>query len=89
MRDIIAEHGSVYSSKDVTWTAKEHYGLEKVTPKEIYPVIKEDYGLRYRRIAKAAPHLNSVRNLILRQQCVKEYLRLLGEGRSVITVDET
>ena len=89
VRDIISRDGSVYSAADVKWACKEHHDMQKVSSKEIHAVLKEDHGLRYRRIQKAAPHLNSVRNLILRQQCVVAYLRQLNEGRNVITVDET
>ena len=65
VRNIINRDGSVYSIADVRWSCQFDYAI-KASSREVNAVMKEDFGLKYCRIKKAAPHLNSARNLILR-----------------------
>jgi len=50
-------------------------GLDVTLP-EVYDVLKKDLGMSYKKIKKVAAHSNSVRNLIIRQQCCVRYLEL-------------
>ena len=45
--------------------------------------------MRYRHVVHIAPQANSERNLVLRQQFALVFLRLAGQGKEFINVDES
>ncbi len=51
--------------------------------------MKNDMGMRYRRIQVVALHTNSVKNRILRQQFAIQMVNLLNQGKRIINVDES
>ena len=85
---LIANFDFLGSADQVRWYLKHLLSL-KASRYEVYRVFKEDLGLRYRRVVHVAPQANSVRNLVLRQQFALIFLRLAGEGKEFINVDET
>ena len=52
-------------------------------------VLREEFGMRYKRIKRIPFCGNSDRNLILRQQFALSMIKLLRAGMYVINVDET
>ena len=52
-------------------------------------MLKQDMNMSFKKITHAAVMGNSVRNLVLRQQFALIFLRLAGEGKEFINVDET
>ena len=59
-----------------------------VLPRETKQVLKEEMGMRFRRIQKVPLHLNSQRNLILRQQWAIRYLELI-QDKIFLNIDES
>ena len=67
----------------------------KVSAGTLYPlqrirkVLRQDLGMRFKRIKRVPFTGNSDRNLILRQQFAMGMLKLLRAGMHIINVDET
>ncbi len=61
----------------------------KVSRHEVYRVLKQDLGMRYKRLVHVAPQANTPRNLVLCQQFALAFLRLAEEGKEFINVAET
>ena len=76
------------SSNEVIWHSKSGFDPE-LKRHEVCKVLKEDFHMKYHRVVKATPHLNTVRNRILRQQWVKEYLKALGLSKRFVCIDES
>ena len=51
-------------------------------------MLKQNLGMRYKRIVHIAPQANSERNLILRQRFALEFLALAQRGKEFLNVDE-
>ena len=51
--------------------------------------MREELGMRYKKILSASIHSNSVKNLVLRQQFALEFLNQLQAGKTIINIDET
>jgi len=45
--------------------------------------------MRFRKVQRGPVHLNSARNLILRQQGALKFLELIDQGKILINVDES
>ena len=45
--------------------------------------------MSYRKVKGVAPHANSEKNLVLRQQFAIELAALIGKGKRILNVDET
>ena len=75
IQQIIDEEYFVDSSK---WVAKFITKNSNMTvqPHEALRIMKENMGMKYKKITKASVHLNSSTNLILRQQWAVEYFNL-------------
>ena len=58
-------------------------------PRVLTGYLKEEMGLRYRKLQKVAIQANSQRNLILRQQYALTMLPLLQTSARIINIDET
>lgn len=52
-------------------------------------VIRDELGMRYRKIKAWSIHANSAKNLLLRQQFALEFLRQWQRNKVIINVDET
>ncbi len=52
-------------------------------------ILRDELGMRYKKITVLAPHVNSDRNLILRQQFGLEMIRILNEKKVLLNLDET
>ncbi len=61
---------------------------EEVKCHEVARVLKDELGMRYRRIQNVPLYLNSRRNLILRQQWALKYLELV-DRKIFLNVDES
>ena len=57
--------------------------------KEISAVMKQQLGMRFRRICDQSIHANSPKNIILRQQFAMEFLKQWQKDKIIINVDET
>ena len=55
----------------------------------ISSVMKEDLGMKYKRIKSISNEGNSPKNLVLRQQFALKLIGLLGAGKTILNVDET
>ena len=62
---------------------------EKLKEHQVRQVMREEVGLRYRRIVRLAPQANSRRCLIQRQQCALTFLQLCRSKRRWIALDES
>ena len=56
---------------------------------QVRRIMKEDMGMRYRRIQVVSLHTNSEKNRILRQRFAIELVNLLNQGKRIINVDES
>ena len=66
------------------------YGMDiKAKLSLIRSVMKNDLGMKYRKIKSISNQGNSPRNLVLRQQFALKYIQLMNEGKTIINVDET
>ena len=51
--------------------------------------MKEELGMRYRKIVSVSSTGNTPKNLVLRQQFALRLIDVLTAGKTVINVDET
>ena len=61
----------------------------ETTDKEVRSVMREELGMRYRKIKTVSLHSNSVKNLVLRQRWSLEFLAQARKKKVFINVDET
>ena len=61
----------------------------KTTAGEVRDVMREELGMRYRKIKTVSLHSNSEKNLVLRQRWSLEFLAQARKKRVFINVDET
>ena len=55
----------------------------------IKSVMKDELGMRYRKIVSISRTGNTPKNLVLRQQFALKLIEVLNAGKIVINVDET
>lgn len=63
-------------------------GVDAQEP-EIRSVMREDLGMRYRKIVPISIHGNSEKNLVLRQQFAIKLIGLMVEGKRLLNIDQT
>ena len=51
--------------------------------------MRNELGMRYRKIEAVSVHANSEKNRVLRQQFAQEFIKLLTTGRNILNIDET
>ncbi|TFH49609.1 MAG: hypothetical protein E4G89_04575 [Methanothrix sp.] len=61
----------------------------KTTEAEVASVMKQELGMRYRKIKTVSLHSNSERNLVLRQRWALEFLAQARKKKVFINIDET
>ena len=61
----------------------------ETTDREVRSVMREELGMRYRKIKTVSLHSNSVNNLVLRQRWSLEFLAQARKKKVFINVDET
>ena len=69
-------------------TLQEEHGFE-AKEREVESVMRQDLGMRYKKIVPVSVHANSIRNLVLRQQFALEFLKQWQKNKVIINVDET
>ena len=76
--------------RTVKQTAEDYETASGISLKQhqVRKVMREQVGLRYRRIVRLAPQANSDRCRIQRQQCGLVFLELLQTKRRIINIDE-
>ena len=67
---------------------KEGYDMD-AKAKTIGSVMKQELGMRYRKIVSVSTTGNTPKNLVLRQQFALKLIEVLKIGKTVINVDET
>ena len=78
----------ITSTEQVKQRVKKEKDFE-VTRPAVCKVLKEELGLRYRKIKKIPLQANSQRCKVLRQQYALSLLSMLDSGKRIIQVDET
>lgn len=78
----------VDSAREVRKALMDTTGADVKEP-EIRSIMKEDLGMRYRKLVPVSIHGNSQKNLVLRQQFAMKLIGLLLEGKRLLNVDET
>jgi hypothetical protein len=63
--------------------------LIETTAKEVRSVMRDDLGMRFRKIKTVSLHSNSEKNLVLRQRWSLEFLAQTRKKKVFINVDET
>ena len=61
----------------------------KAKESEVRAIMREDLGMRFRKIVAVSIHANSAKNLVLRQQYALELIRLVDAGWNILNIDET
>lgn len=61
---------------------------KKVKASLVNKVMKKDLGMKFRKVQKVPLHLNSDRNIILRQQWAIKYLELVN-NYTFLNIDES
>ena len=76
--------------RTVKQTAEDYESASGISLKQhqVRKVMREQVGLRYRRIVRLAPQANSDRCLIQRQQCALVFQELFQTKRRIINIDE-
>ena len=66
---------------------KEH----KVQAKKqlVGKIMREDLGMRYKKVKSVSIHANSPKNMVLRQQFALKYIELLRRGKTILCIDES
>ena len=67
---------------------REQHQLE-ATEREVASMMRDDLGMRYKKIKAASLHANSVKNLVLRQQFGLKLLEQLEEKKTILNVDQS
>mgnify|MGYP006167868317 CR=1 FL=1 len=88
IKDLNQNHFFVDSAKSVKAALMKDIGLE-ATESEIQKVMREDLGMRFRKVLPISIHGNSDKNLVLRQQFAKMMITLLLQGKTIISTDES
>jgi len=63
--------------------------IAPVSEQLVRSVMKEELGMRYRKIKTVSLHSNSEKNLVLRQRWAIEFLNLARKKKIFLNVDET
>jgi len=85
---MLSQNKFIDSCDMVRTYVNEHTELETKI-QHVQKVMKNDLNMRFRKVTKAPLYLNSVRNMILRQQSAIKILEALEEGKILINMDET
>lgn len=64
----------------------ENIGVKKYT---VAKIMREDLGMRYKKLRAVSFKGNSERNQILRQQFAMKFIEVLEKGKTILNVDET
>ena len=62
---------------------------EKVSKRQVAFILKNEFGLTYRKLKRIEIHANSAKHIVLRQQCGKLMIDLMSQGKRVINIDES
>ena len=85
----LAENNSYLDSVgSICDSIAEDIGIE-AKPHEVRRILKEDFNMSYRKIKEVSKHVNSDRNLILRQQFAIKFIELFSHKKHIINIDET
>jgi transposase len=61
----------------------------KIDSKRIRDILRNELNLKWKRVRPQQPHLNSTKNMSLRQVFAQKYLGTLAAGKVVINLDES
>ena len=61
----------------------------KVKKRKLIGVVKEDLGMRFKKVHPVSFHANSEKNLVLRQRFAMVMLDALFAGKVILNIDET
>ena len=61
----------------------------KVNDQYVAQVLRQEFGMRYKKVQKVAYQGNSQRSLVLRHLCAKTMLDILNGDMIVINIDES
>ena len=67
----------------------EALAVPSVKERDVRMVMKEELGMRFRKIKTVSLHSNSEKNLVLRQRWALEFLTQARKKRVFLNVDET
>jgi len=81
-------HQFIDSSQSVTVGIKEELGVE-VKKQLVQEVMREDLGMRWRKVRQISLWENSLKNLVLRQQFAIKLIELSLQKQRIINIDET
>ena len=56
---------------------------------KVLDVMKNDMGMRYRKIVKSSLHLNTSKNQIMRQEWAQRFIKLWDDGKVFMNLDES
>ena len=71
------KYGAISSIPYLIKLLKENYDIKK-KPWELAPILRDDLGMRYRKIKTVTMNTNSERNRVLRQQFALKFIQLLN-----------
>jgi hypothetical protein len=77
--------------ESVAYCAKEleKQGFRGLNVLLVRAVMREDLGMRYRKVRELSLHENSVRNLVLRQRWGMRLLQLASQRTRIVNIDES
>ena len=76
------------SAASVVKHLKDENNMES-KPREVRKVMRDELGMRYRKVKAVLLHSNSEKNLILRQQFATEMIAIFQEKKIILNLDET
>ena len=88
VQSLVDENANTDSVDYICSQLHDRYDL-KFKSKDVSRVLREDFNMGYSKMHEIAPHTNSEKNLVLRQQFSIEMLSILKKKTHVICIDET
>ena len=87
-QEMLARGTPILKAAQVQQAAEDNHAVDYPL-KKVQRLLKEELGLRYRRLQKVPRNANTARCLVLRQRYALKMLELLAAGRRIINVDES
>ena len=83
------ESGQVIDSARSVAQDLEAFAIPSVKERDVRMVMREELGMRFRKIKTVSLHSNSEKNLVLRQRWALEFLTQARKKRVFLNIDET
>lgn len=88
IQKMVDDHQVIDSVKEVIKIIDDQVSTQ-LKPPDVRKIMREDLGLRWKKVKEVSLHENSIRNLVLRQQFAMVFLEAAMKKHRIINIDET